>query len=160
MSTRAREIVADGVRSAASVECVFQLNIQGLGNKSTVLETFLLENAGKFIAVCLCEHWLRDYEISQCVVAGYHVAAYFARSVKIHGGVAIFMRNNVKYIPIDLSNFCVEVEAEIAAVKIPDQRLIVISIYRSPAGDLNTFMSILSRVFQYLCEFFQCHHSW
>ena len=74
----------------------------------------------------------------------------FSRSVRIHGGVAILMREDVRYVPIDLDDFAVEIEAEIAAVKIPDQNLVIIAIYRSPTGSLDTFMYALSRVFNFL----------
>ena len=151
MPQKRSDNVTDGTCSNyGNVKCIFQLNIQGLRNKHTVLESFLLQHSCKFVAVCLSEHWLRECEMTHYDVAKYRLGASFSRSERIHGGVAVLVREDVRYVPIDLSAFSVEIEAELAAVKLPDEHVVIVSIYRSPSGCLQTFMSVLARVFEVL----------
>jgi hypothetical protein len=52
----------------------------------------------------------------------------------IHGGVALYIKQNwVKnYIPLDFHDLCIEGSFEIIGVKLPELKLIIISIYRTP----------------------------
>ena len=71
--------------------------MQGLRGKLPLLESFLAEPRGKFLAVCLSEHWLTGDEMRGCAVSGYAVAAFFSRSIHIRGGVAILVRSDVRF---------------------------------------------------------------
>ena len=54
--------------------------------------------------------------------------------------------DNVECVPLNFSECCVEVDGEIVGVEIPDRRLIILSVYRSPWGDLGTFLRVLEQV--------------
>jgi hypothetical protein len=64
------------------------------------------------------------------------------------GGVCIFVRNDLCLSHVDLSNNCVEKILEISAVKIESSGLglVVVCLYRSPAGDFCQFLNLLEQI--------------
>ena len=100
-----------------------QLNIQGLRNKNAILESFLDGCHNRFLAVCICEHWLTTDEIADYSVAKYGLGASFCRSNHIRGGVMILVRNDVRCTPISLDDFSADIDGEVAGVKILEQNL-------------------------------------
>ena len=126
--------------------------MQGLGRKLSLLESFLAEPPGKFLVVCLSEHWLGADDMCKYAVAGYKVAAYFSRSIHIRGGVAILVRCDVQFVRLDFDDCCVEVDGEVVGIRISVRRLVVLSVYRSPSGDVDAFLRVLTGVLARLCN--------
>ena len=129
---------------------MLHINIQGLAGKTTALESFFLNEGGRFMAVCLNEHWLSEAEISGLVIHRYRVVSFFSRSHRKRRGVAIMLRDDYFYEPLSLCDFCVELTGEIAGVVVPDLSLLILSVYRSPDGGFDDFIAILVRVFEFL----------
>lgn len=98
---------------------------------------------------CLCfsEHWLKSEEIHTLNLNGYIVASYFARSAHVHGGVMQFVRDDIEYKTLSwISDLSTEIDCELSGVIFPMHNLIVITVYRSPTGDVNKFLRTLNRL--------------
>lgn len=54
-------------------------------------------------------------------------------------GECIFFREGIELETIDLGRFSVEFDGEFAGVRLPNENLNVISLYRSPNGSLDHF---------------------
>lgn len=64
--------------------------------------------------VSLTEHWLNNTDLVQLILPYYKWAFFYSRLTRLHGGVAIFMQNDVNYKKKELS---VEMVCEVAAIE-------------------------------------------
>lgn len=141
-------------RSLTSLGLVF-LNIQGLNNKISVLESFLI-NCGVSI-VCLSEHWLIEEEISLAFPNGFYCAAAFSRKDHIRGGTAVFIQNHLTSKELNVNIFCKELHFEASAVLVDNLDTIIVSIYHSPNGDSFEFLNILESFLAFISQWKQCN---
>lgn len=127
------------------------INIQCLKNKCNILEAII--NSHSFNVVMISEHWLKDDEKGFYQLNNYKLVSSFSRSMHIHGGVGIFARNDVICSKIDYtSHLNSEKHFENSCTKITNSNCIVLTLYRSPRGDLNIFIDRLYEALQILCE--------
>lgn len=127
---------------------VLFLNIEGLGNKNNILSEMAIEcNYG---AICLNEHWFDRNSVQWELIENFKLAAAYGRSDHLRGGVAIFVREDVNFIELDINGFCSELNFEVAAVLLEDLNTILVSIYRSPSGDSNVFLDKMEHLLFYL----------
>ena len=98
------------------------------------------------------EHHINVLEYNHINLAGYIAGAHFCRALHEKGGVIIYVQNNLKFTNIDLSKYCKEKYFEACAIKLIITSLIIciITIYRSPSGNLNYFLQNLDKVLQLL----------
>jgi len=68
------------------------------------------------------------------------------RNVRKNGGAGIFIKDGLNFSKIDLSQFNSELNCEFSCIRLVDYNLIVVSLYRSPNGDLNKFFCVLKRL--------------
>ena len=62
-------------------------------------------------------------------------------------GVAVLVREGVQNVSLDLMEYVVEKDCEVAGSFLPDYKLMILSCYRSPSGDFQSFLNILESVF-------------
>lgn len=130
---------------------MIHLNIQSITNKTLELE-FYLHNYRKCDLVCITEHHLKRAEMELLSVCDYSTAAYFCRSGMEKGGVAIFVRKDIKYkVREDITKQSMEFHCEIAAVELLDFNTVVITTYRSPNADLSVYIRHLSGALSRVC---------
>lgn len=134
------------------------MNIRSLRNKLPILQKFLHDTVvshcknDEIDVVCLNETWLNEEEISFLDFQGYVPVTFFCRDFKTGGGNLIFVRNNIRVTPITwLNKMSVEGHFEICGVKIPKnskyyKNLIILSVYRPPAGNISIFLDKLEIV--------------
>lgn len=70
----------------------------------------------------------------------YSVVSYFCRTVWKHGGVLIFVENDMKYKTLKCNVMNKECVSEFCLVELYDLELVVILLYRSCSVDFNTFL--------------------
>lgn len=94
--------------------------------------------------MCLNEHWLNAFETDIVKPKGYNVISSFSRSIKIHGGVSILVREGTKCSPLsaNITNLSEEVHCEIAGIEVNKSQ--IITVYRSPLGDFLAFLEKLT----------------
>lgn len=130
------------------------MNIQCLRNKLNSLEAIVLQH--NFGIVMLSEHWLSYDETCFCKIDNYRLASSFSRSIYIHGGVCIFVRNDILFEKIDVLNeHNMEKHIETCCIKLLKQKSIILCIYRSPCGDINIFKNNISAMLLILSEKFR-----
>lgn len=122
---------------------IMQLNIQCLRNKLLVLEQFCYDY--KPDIVCLSEHWLDPGEADLYVPSGYTMGSSFSRTIFKNGGSCIFLKSEHRFEMISLGNRSIEKDFEICAVLLTDLNIIVLSLYRSPTGDLDVLYDSLDQ---------------
>jgi len=98
----------------------------------------------------LTEHWLNIANLKILLLKGFVLASHFSRKKHIHGGVCVYVKEGIEFISIDLSKFCVEFDFEIAAVKLTKHDIILCSVYRSPIGNMQKFISTFDEVLTFL----------
>jgi hypothetical protein len=92
----------------------------------------------------------------------YSVGSSFSRSIYHKGGVCTFVRKDICYSSLDLSQYCKENIIEICAIqlKVKEKYLIIIRIYREPPGNFCEFLRLLDITLKYLykpnTEFLLC----
>jgi hypothetical protein len=127
---------------------IIHFNIQGLGNKMLQLESYVSLNNIKIL--CLNEHWLQEDDLISHTLPGFTLAAKFCRRVHIHGGTAIFVANDIATKEVCFLELCTEIDFEICVTQIDSYSMIVVSIYRSPAGNMDVFLDSLETVLERL----------
>jgi hypothetical protein len=111
--------------------------MQSIRNKKLELEHFCeSENVD---IICICEHWLLDEEIELYTPRGYVPGSFFCRNVKKNGGVGIFVKQGIIFKKIKMEKFCNELDLELSCIKLIKENIVIISMYRSPKGNLEFF---------------------
>lgn len=123
------------------------LNIQGLKNKISILETFLLSY--NVSAIGLTEHWLKTDEVTLASPDGFCCGSAYCRTDHIRGGSLIFTKHSLQVKVCDLNEFCSEMSLEAAAVFIDDFKLIFVSVYHSPSGNPTVFLENFDKLLTY-----------
>lgn len=120
-------------------------NTQSLRNKICEIESMSLQHN----LLIFSEHWLDECEASAASLAGFEAISYFARKQKRHGGVIIFVDTTLHdkfYNRQDLVSLSVEVDCEVCAIQSDVLKVIVVAIYRSPAGSIINYPTVLDKV--------------
>ena len=124
------------------------LNIQSITNKTQALQH--LAESHNLNVICLSEHWLNKGNETVYNLKGYNWCSKYLRQRHIHGGTAILCRNDTPAHPVDsITNMSEELHFEAAAAHLPEQNLLVISVYRSGLGDFQQFLTLLERALSY-----------
>ena len=107
--------------------------------------------------VCLTEHWMTESAIDSVSFSNFDIAASFCRQIYKHGGVLIAVKNTIRSEKLDIQKNCSEKIIEVAAVALPDLRIIIVSVYRSPTGCYETFRNSLDNIVRALFENYDDH---
>lgn len=94
----------------------------------------------------MSEHWLTDDNLKVINLLGYTLSSSFSRSTHIHGGVCIYVKSDINFRVLDLSELCIELDCEMSAIELIDMKVILCSLYRSPLGNIKTFLSNLEKM--------------
>jgi hypothetical protein len=140
---------------------IFHQNIRGLNSDKVDELTFALAVDLMHI-ICLTEHHMRDSIIDTFLLPHYNLAAKFCRKKLKNGGVCIFIHESIRFSNINLEKFCNEKDLEICAAKLhlTPYEICIITIYRSPSGDLQYFLDnlekALNRIYRNTIEIIIC----
>lgn len=121
---------------------IFHINVQSIRNK--LLELELVAHDNNVVFICINEHWLNDNELNGVSLDNFDLIAKFCRVDKIHGGVCIFARQGFPCSPINFDDLTQEVDFEVAGLRYKNYH--IITIYRSPSGDFDRFITLLSKL--------------
>ncbi len=91
-------------------------------------------------------------EVDLFVPQGYVPATFFCRKTKKNGGAGIFIKNHIKFVNVNLSNFVVELDCEMCCVKLLDHNINVVSLYRAPQGNVSVFFKNFELAIKYLMK--------
>lgn len=97
--------------------------------------------------LCFSEHWLTENEIEIYNLDNYTLGSYYCRKSLIHGGVAIFTKQNLKCINlVNINGLSIEYHCETTAIFIVDFNTIILNLYRSPSANFDIFINNLTKI--------------
>lgn len=119
--------------------------MQSIRNKINEFEAFFSDKP--FNVCCVSEHFLKDNEINSLHLNNYIVVSSFCRLRNKGGGTIIladpiFETNPLNYI----NNSSIEKHVELCGIYIKHYNIYVLSVYRSPTGDFDTFLNVVEDV--------------
>lgn len=102
------------------------------------MELSLFVEKHDYDIVCVSEHWFVDEYCLKCInIVGYKLVTCYIRKDHIHGGVAMYAKNNLLCKPIKVDNFVSDFSAEFCALEIDN--CVIITLYRSPTSEYKIF---------------------
>ena len=121
---------------------IFHQNICDL-NKKEELSHSLMEHPVRII--CLTEHHLHDGELEGMIFNKYALGAKFCRKAHKGGDVCILIDVNLHFTNINMDKYSEERDDEICAIRVytPSCQTMVMTVYRSPTGDITNFLNTL-----------------
>lgn len=131
-------------------QIILHANVQSINNKYLEIEDLL--NKDNCDILCLSETWADDDRVQTMVIQNFQLATYFNRKFFMHGGTAIFVRNNLEFkVRNDINKISFEMNFEISAIELKSSKLVVIAAYR-PDKDIDLFYELLNKLLQKLCR--------
>lgn len=127
---------------------IVHYNVQSFRNSFLDFEVLL--NNLEVDCLCLNEHWLLSDELNTIFIKNYKAVSGFCRSTMNHGGVSIYSRDGLSSKSLNLENMSVEKHCEITGIILKKWDMQLITVYRTPDGDFNEFLNILTNVFKKL----------
>lgn len=86
-------------------------------------------------------------------LSGYTLANCYCRTRIAHGGVSLFVRNNIQFKQRhDLQNLCVQYHIEFTAIEILYCKLIIIVLYRTGKGNFDIYVEKLELLLNRLTD--------
>lgn len=70
----------------------------------------------------------------------YQVPSFFCRKVRKNGGAGICVKQHINFKDIKFEQFSEEMHTELCCVKLVEQNRFVISLYRSPQDNIESFI--------------------
>ena len=104
--------------------------------------------------LCLTETWSNADFLRSIHITQFNLGSFSCRSLYKGGGTAIFYRKELDVNCIDLSEFCIDKHIELCCLRWVTRdsknETVILNCYRSPSGDINVFLSQLSKVMDYI----------
>ena len=147
------------IKQTKNTFTVFHQNICGLLNKREELLNSLTSTSPQII--CLTEHLLADEELEGVTLHPYILGAKFCKRMHKCGGVCTFILDNIHYTNINMDKYSNEKDTEICAMKLHiSSHTIVITVYRSPTGNITYFLhnleAALNQVYNNIVDIILC----
>jgi exonuclease III len=81
-------------------------------------------------------------ELQQLNIYSYKLAAKYCRTLYGKGGVCIYLHTSLNFVNRDLTKYCIDKDFEVCAVKLnlSSTRFCIITVYRAPIGNIDTFI--------------------
>jgi len=127
------------VRIGKSLNVVRQ-NIRSLWGKCGELEIVRETEINNAEVLCFTEHWLNCHKIHAININQFTLANAFCRKNSDYGGSRIFVKKGVMTKELNFLNELGEEKTfELSVIELVGYAIIVICIYRSPYGKIDTF---------------------
>jgi len=140
---------------------VFSLNCQSLNSKFDELKIYIESCCfNNYHAICLQETWLSDSaDVSLLQLNGYNLI-WKGKSASQHGGVAIYLKDSLKFKLLSLSSqsnvwdgLFVEVQLNHLNCSSVKKSLVIGNIYRPPRDTLEEYTNFISELDKILHDF-------
>jgi exonuclease III len=98
-------------------------------------------------------------ELQLINIDSYKLGANHCRTRHEKGGVCIYVQKNLKYVKIDLDEYCKDKDFEACAIKLNtgSKRFCITTIYRDPTGNFDVFITKLDIILRKLYNSSQEH---
>jgi exonuclease III len=140
------------VRSDKSLNIVHQ-NIRSLWRKCEELEILLATELYNAEVLCFTEHWLNWHKVHAVNINNFTLVSAFCRKNSDYGGSCIYVEQGIMTKELNfINNLGKEKSIELSAIEIVKYGIIVICIYRSPDGQIDTLFNKLEMIIKKLIE--------
>lgn len=131
----------------SNINSLIHININGLKNKSSNLET-VLYNFSSCKYLCLTEHHLLNSDYNSFCLNNFKIASIYCRDSS-WGGSLILIRETdfVRRPDIECLSQTGHIECAAIDTKIKTELTCIVCIYRPPSGELSVFFSTLQKIF-------------
>lgn len=126
-------------------------NVQSIGNCINQLECVLNEHNCNVLAVS--EHWKSEDQLAAYRIDGFNMVSSFCRESGKHGGVALYVSQNMwSKVRGDINSLSEELVFECAAadIKTGKVKLVIVSLYRAPCSQVQHFLYKLNELLNLL----------
>ena len=125
---------------------IYHQNICSLRNKTEELLCHL--NLEPPHLLCITEHHLHYDELASLHIENYTLGAHYCKKSKQKGSVCVFVHNGIKFVSLDINNYCIDQDFEARAIHLSSMydNLCILTIYRAPLGNFNAFLSKLDQI--------------
>lgn len=127
---------------------IFHINVRSIRNKLDLFNVFLSDNPCQVLTIN--EHWLKKEECSLYIPQGFVIGDIYCRENYLGGGCAIFIKKGIDFKVLNVKKFCTEKCFEVTAVILPSSNFIIVSLYRSPDTNLDSFLKTLESLLIFL----------
>lgn len=127
-----------------SISIIHQ-NVQSLGNKIDRLQ-YTLQSHPSCSFLCITEHWKSENQLKLLKLQKFKLVSAICRKEGSHGGAAVYAHENLKAVPRKPLNGLSVIgsfECAVAECSAYNESIIITSIYRPPAGDMQVFLNSL-----------------
>lgn len=125
------------------------MNIQSINNEKINDLAIDISKLDKLRFICLTETWFNDNSALNYIIPGFYLSTFYKRNVCKGGGVAIWVKEGTNVLPLDTQKFGCDKHFEICGIQYENifkERLNILTIYRSPSADLQTFYDKLYEI--------------
>ncbi|XP_049762388.1 uncharacterized protein LOC126088300 [Schistocerca cancellata] len=121
---------------------IIHQNVQGLSKKYEQLDVFVNETMPDVLGIS--EHWLSDAKLELFKPLNMVLANKFCRSTIRGGGVSMYVKSTFDFNSVNVSKYSLEGTIELCAacIKIPNDEICVICLYRPPGGNFEVFLTM------------------
>jgi hypothetical protein len=131
---------------------VFHQNIWGLQYKIEELTCMLSSHDISPQVICITEHYLTEQKFLMIKPDNYCLTSKFSTQVNSGGGVCIYCKSDFDNSSINITQFCIVkvTEACAAQLKIGNNSIVILCIYRSPCGNVEEFIKQLEIILKFI----------
>jgi len=124
---------------------ILHQSITGLSDKSDELMCSLISSKFTPHLICLSEHCTTLQNLWTISLDDYYLSSNFSHINHFGAGVCIFTGEDLQYTICDVSQFCIEKNVRCCAIQLDvgNYYIIIIHVYRSPAGNFLNFFNQL-----------------
>jgi hypothetical protein len=116
----------DMLQKSRSSFSLFHQNIRGLGDKCEELYCSLITSKINPNIIYITEHYTPEQNLSTIYLEGYTLAANFSRSSSKGGGSCVYVRNDIVFNIINVTQYGIEKISEPCAIKIDCGNMILL----------------------------------
>lgn len=102
--------------------------------------------------ICISETWCNNFSVASIKLDGYDVVTHYNRDIHKNGGVLMLVRNSLKCEEITfIRRLSIEMHLECCAmsVSICNVKYFIVTVYRSPSGNISTFIDVMTSILNY-----------
>ena len=106
--------------------------------------------------LCQTEHHLHHDELVLLHTDIYALGAYYCRKTKHKCSGCIFIHNSITLTTLNIDSYCLDQDTAVCTIHLNSvcDELCMLTIYRSPLCNLNTFLTNFDLVFAQYCTLF------
>lgn len=126
-------------------------------NKTLDIEVIITEVLKTPKILCFTEHWCSKNELRCLRIQGYELVASYSRCEGMRGGCCVLAASGLMCMEYDLKQYCINYDIECACALDEVNKILILCVYRSPAGCVDKFFEQLNKIIDNIDKKFAKH---